>query len=396
MSKRSVNVLLVLCGIVALGTLVQDYRFDTLMARERTAMAVVDRELSGLAQSVSELRAAQSSYLASGQAPGTWTRRSADLLTHITQALESRKTTAGSPEAAGKYDAALQAVAGLSAIDARARASALQGELLSAADLVFIDAVGPAEALTAELQSAHVAEQRAISDRISRWSMIRLAMNAVAILLIVAVAVSFGRSMAVTTPAPPMSMAQMIRELPPPVKNGAAQIAQPAPASMSAAVLPKSPVSLPAAAELCVDLARVLDGRDVPALLERAARLLEARGIMIWSADTAGAMLRPALSHGYPEKVMARLQSLQVDSDNVTSLAYRSMQPQVLAGATPSDAGAIAIPLITAGGCVGVLAAEMKQSRPHPDLLPVARIVAAQFSTLVAPAEDGMTRSAQG
>ena len=121
--------------------------------------------------------------------------------------------------------------------------------------------------------------------------------------------------------------------------------------------------------------------------------LLDAKGIMIWAVDTGGALLRPSMCHGYSEKILTRLRPLQIDGDNVTSLAFRSMQAQSLPGATAADSGAIAVPLITASGCVGVLAAEVRQSKPHPDLLPIARIVAAQFSTLVAPLDNAQRDS---
>jgi GAF domain-containing protein len=84
---------------------------------------------------------------------------------------------------------------------------------------------------------------------------------------------------------------------------------------------------------------------------------------------------------------LARLRPLQIDADNVTSLAFRSVQPQLMNGALPTDAAALAIPLLTAGGCVGVMSVELRHNRPHADLLPVARILGAQFSTLIAPAE---------
>jgi len=106
--------------------------------------------------------------------------------------------------------------------------------------------------------------------------------------------------------------------------------------------------------------------------------------------------LRPSLSHGYSDRVLAKLPSIQVDSDNVTALAFRSMQPQVQNGAAASDAAAIAIPLLTAGGCVGVMSAELRHNRPHADLVPVARILGAQFSTLITPVEDAPRRTAQG
>jgi hypothetical protein len=40
---------------------------------------------------------------------------------------------------------------------------------------------------------------------------------------------------------------------------------------------------------------------------------------------------------------------------------------------------------MTGSGCVGVLAAELRHNRPPADLMPVARILGAQFSTLITP-----------
>ena len=54
---------------------------------------------------------------------------------------------------------------------------------------------------------------------------------------------------------------------------------------------PATTVNLDAAAELCVDLARVIDASDVPALLARAAAVLDARGIIVWVADSAGIII---------------------------------------------------------------------------------------------------------
>jgi len=126
----------------------------------------------------------------------------------------------------------------------------------------------------------------------------------------------------------------------------------------------------------------------VPLLLERAASVLQAKGIVLWVADSAGAILRPSITHGYPEKVLSRLGPLQIDSDNVTSLAFRSMRPQTMNSSGPGAPSALAVPLLTASGCVGVLAAEVKQDKPASELLPLARIIAAQFAALIAPTED--------
>jgi hypothetical protein len=158
---------------------------------------------------------------------------------------------------------------------------------------------------------------------------------------------------------------------------------------------PHAVVNLPAAAELCGDLARVLDERDVPVLLERAAKVLDASGVILWVANPDTGRLQPMLTHGYGERVLRRLGTLDVEADNVTSLAFRSMRPQQVNGHNGSSAGALAVPLVTAHGCTGVLAAEVRDVRLGPDALALARIIAAQFATIIAPAEPSASRAAE-
>jgi len=234
---------------------------------------------------------------------------------------------------------------------------------------------------------AAVTERQTIDANILKLSRLRLAMNAIALIFAVGAAALLGRAV-VTVSAREPSTAQMLRDLPPPVKGaGASGATHPQPTAGGTAALTVRASNLAAAAELCVDLARVADAADMPALLERALTVLDAKGIVLWAADESGAMLRPSLSHGYPDKVLMKLRPLQVDSDNVTSLAFRSLQPQALNGMSVTDPAAIAIPLLTGSGCVGVMAAELKHNRPHADLLPVAKIIGAQLSTLIAPPE---------
>ena len=75
----------------------------------------------------------------------------------------------------------------------------------------------------------------------------------------------------------------------------------------AAAPAPVPHVNLADAAELCADLARVMDERDVPDLLARAATVLEAKGLIIWMADADGTTLQPTLTHGYSDRVVSRL-----------------------------------------------------------------------------------------
>lgn len=171
----------------------------------------------------------------------------------------------------------------------------------------------------------------------------------------------------------------------------------PAPAARPAEPppVPARAVNLGDAAELCVDLGRVIDSRDVPGLLERAAGVLGAKGVILWMSDSGGALLRPSVAHGYSERVLTKMGALQIDGDNATSLAFRSLRGQSVNGAASSQTGAIAVPLITPSGCVGVLAAEVNRQRPSPETIDMARIIAAQLATIVTPLGD-TSRAAQG
>ena len=64
-------------------------------------------------------------------------------------------------------------------------------------------------------------------------------------------------------------------------------------------------------------------------------------------------------------------------------------------GAAPQAAGAIAVPLITATGCTGVFAVEVRDAKPAADLAAITTILAAQFSTLVGPGDEPSTQAAE-
>jgi hypothetical protein len=89
--------------------------------------------------------------------------------------------------------------------------------------------------------------------------------------------------------------------------------------------------------------------------------------------------------HGYPPQLATRLGTIARDAANVTASAYRTGLLQTVKADAVSD-GAIAAPLVSATGCVGVLAAEMRNGgEQHQALLSAAEIIAAQLSMLVGP-----------
>jgi len=379
--KGGLDLLMILTLILALGTIVQDFRFDSSLEHERLAAGAIDRDLGGLQLAVSDLQAAQTGYLASGQGPDFWMTRASNLASQLDAGITRLSGTAANPESQPQYDAAAAALTDLVNIDKKARDDIKSDQRLVASDLVFMDGMAAAQRLSAALGSIRDTEARAAAGRITRLSQLRFGMNAVMMLFVLAVAFRATR-LAARVPVPePVSTAQMLRDLPPPVKTAPVTT----PGSAARVTAPASVVNLPTAAELCVDLARVLDSRDVPALLERAAGILDAKGVILWVANSDGSFLRPSVTFGYPDKVLTRLGPLAVDGDNVTALAYRSIKPQSMSGTAPGSAGALAVPLVTATGCVGVLAAEIRSSRPALEVVAVARIIAAQFATIVGP-----------
>jgi hypothetical protein len=395
MRNGGLDLLLVLTVILALGTIIQDYRFDSSIARERAAATAIDRQLGSLDVAVAEMAAAGTGAIAD-PTNDAWSRRVSDLAARIETTVGDLRAGSTNPAVRARYDAAVTALADVLTIDRRARDALHNNQRSLAAGLVRVDSREAADRLAGELAAARAEEDAAVGVRLARLARLRFGMNAVALAWVVIVALYAGRLARRPAASPAATMAQMLRELPPPVKT-------PAPAPVRAtpplppsppAPLP-SPVHLAAAADLCVDLARLIDSRDLPALLERTARILEAKGVIVWTVDRAGTSLRPTLAHGYSEKVLERLGTLSTDDDNVTSLAFRSGCAQTMNGAAPQAAGAIAVPLITATGCTGVFAVEVRDAKPAADLAAMTTILAAQFSTLVGPGDEPSTQAAE-
>jgi hypothetical protein len=156
-------------------------------------------------------------------------------------------------------------------------------------------------------------------------------------------------------------------------------------APAQAAPAPPQAIDLAGVASLCTDLARLVDTRALPSMLERAADALDANGIVLWIADPDGRELSPIVTHGYPSTVVTRLGTILRDDQNATAAAFRTSLVQTVKTDAVSN-GAIAAPLVTPGGCVGVMAAEVRHvGEQDAAKLAAATIVAAQLATLVGP-----------
>ena len=142
-------------------------------------------------------------------------------------------------------------------------------------------------------------------------------------------------------------------------------------------------MDLSAVAQLCTRLARALDVCDVTPVLEEAARVLRAVGLILWVRDRKGYELSPVFVHGSPSEVMAQLARVSRDSDTAIASAFRTAETRVVDGSDVTT-GAVVVPLLTPTGCAGVLALELRHGEERREcVLASATILAAQLSTLV-------------
>jgi hypothetical protein len=141
-------------------------------------------------------------------------------------------------------------------------------------------------------------------------------------------------------------------------------------------------IDLSEAAALSAALAQLTDQAVLPQLLARAARLLGARGVVIWMSG--GSELFAVAAHGYDEALLSRIRPIVREADNITAAAWRQGELLTL----PADTGgygAIAAPLLSPAGCVGVLAAEVSDERDRDDSTrAVAMILASQLAGVLA------------
>jgi len=335
---------------------------------------------------VAELRAAQQAYVAVGQGEDFWFARVAAIVRDLNDRLTTLRAEATAPEAVTAVDDAVGALQDFEQMDRRARDYARSRQLTLASDLVFTDGfdltkkAGDAveRAVTAELTSrdAAVGGLRR-KEALALAGAAGVAMFGLLLLLPTRRKQHDPETAAVTIATPVPSVSPVTLE----DLQDFGVVAIP-----SAPVTPsRSTVDLGGMAALCVDLARIQDTRALPGLLERAAGVLQATGIVLWIADPDGRELSPIVVHGYPPQLAARFRTIARDAENVTASAYRTGLLQTMKGDAISS-GAVAAPLVTSGGCVGVMAVEMSHGGEQQEsLLAAAVIVASQLATLVGP-----------
>jgi hypothetical protein len=358
---------------------------ESLAGRDVYAARQFEHAAFAVEQNVLDLRAAQQAYVAAGQGDEFWISKAAAAAVAVRAALDALRAQAFSPEAQSVIDNASSALEDFEQMDRRARDYTRSGQKLLASDLIFTDGLESTGVVVESIDRARAAEVQARDAALAdtrRAEIIAIgvagAVGLVVILLLLPRRQAVVRAEPVTKfkTGPPAPLdAFDLRPAVDPTPATKPETVEPAPASLD----------LGAVASLCTDLARVVDTRALPAILGRAATVLDAPGVVDWIADPDGHELSPIVTHGYSQQMVARLGTILRDAENATASAFRTSLMQIVDADAVSN-GAIAAPLVTPAGCVGVMAAEVRhEGEKDSGKLAAATIVAAQLATLVGP-----------
>lgn len=410
MTHRAVRLIVLLAAVAAV--IAGGYLYSSLehrIASLRTGAARFDAGSRDARLLLEMLRTAQQSYVAQGQGPDFWMTKATAHIEALHRALASLDAQATGEGPREALTMAQEALAAFEKIDRRARSYVQGGQELMASDLIFTESLNATSTMATQLDTAHADEQARAEAAIARLIDQRTyVLGGTAAICLLAALLLLSRVQVARPPDTREALRALINDRRPAsnvqVRPEPATriVATPAPAPpppapeptiVESVPLPPAPaveppasvprIDLAATAHICSDLARVLDPADLQALLDRAAHLLDAKGLIVWVADRAGAALFPTLATGYAPAVLARMGTIGRDDDNAAADAFREADARVV-DASASAPAALVTPINTAEGCVGVLAAEMQPGASiTADTTAVARIIAAQLATFV-------------
>lgn len=373
MHLRLIRILIVVIAIaigLTTGYFLQE--IDRDINAQRASADALREHAAALSATIADVRAGQFAYVARGQGEAFWMARVESLIPTLQKQVADFGASLTTPAAQSAFGAASAALDNFRALDSRVKEFVQSGNALLAADLIFSDGLESTVTASAQVMAALNEE---LQNRSGSAAALRTRQLAVLgggagafLLLMVGLAVTGAASASSKEPeSAPVAPVEPVRfEAPLPKAR--------------AAVTPK----LLRTAQLCSELARVGESQQLPSLLERAAKVLDASGIIVWVAEPSRQALTPAISHGYEDKIVSRMGSIHRDANNAAAAAYRSSEVRTVAG-DAFTSGAMIVPLMTSDGCVGVLSAEMKGGAEKDESCQaLASIFAAQLATLVA------------
>jgi hypothetical protein len=412
MKSRGVRVLLLVLAVAALAAAgAAVWQIEQRIGAAQSAADSFERDARQAVVSLGDWRAAQHAYVAEGQPPEVWMTRAAAIGDAIGPMLSELRLAAGSAEAQGALESAIESFTSLLQNDARAREYVRSGQRYSASDVIFVGAAPALERAVIGIDTARGQERVAFAVALESWRRREIAALGAAagvLLLVVLLLVPIPRTgepnagieegdgaaeEAVIIPRGgglhlSHGLDDGVVRRAQPAAQAAAPAAAPVagPVPQAAAAIPAQPApDLDAVADLCASLARVQDTRELQGLLERTVRTLGATGVIVCMPDGPEGVLRPVLAQGYASLALARMGVIHPAADNATATAYRT-KSVVVVPAEALASGAVVVPLISSEGCSGAMAVELREGvEATPQVRAVASILAAQLATMFTP-----------
>jgi len=416
MKSRGVRVLIVVLAMAAMaGAGAAVWQLEQRVAAAQSSADAFERDAREAVVALAEWRAAWQAYVAEGQPAEAWITKAAAIGEPIGPKLAALRAAAGTAEAQGVLESAIEAFSALMQHDGRARGYVRAGQTLSASDVIFVEGDPLLERAASGVDTARGHERVAAAialEELRRSELIALGAGAAVTLLLMLALVPIPRASeraaegdaeagaaedAAVLPARGGGL-NLSRD----IGDGIVRRAQPVPDKAPAAgdangdafgpidfgldlpVAAKAP-DLEVVADLCSSMARVQDTRELQGLLERTARALDASGVIVWMPDSPQGSLRPVLAHGYASLSLSRMGIIHPAADNATATAYRT-KSVVVVPAEVLASGAVVAPLISSEGCSGAMAIELREGvEATPQVRAVATILAAQLATMFMP-----------
>jgi len=359
------------------------WTIDRRTADAADAVDLATTRIERIRDALAEIGTAQQGYVAPGQLDEPLFDRTTAQIGVVRGEVAAVRWLVRSAGASTTLDALGESLDALEAADGRTRENLSLGQDLMAADVIFSDGRNILDAMVTRLRELQRDERAAAAETLegaarARWGAFGLLAFVSLALLVVAR----------RTPADGSSQ--------PEVRSGTLLGIHGTPSTVDTSGSPGTSgtpgtfqVDLAAAAAVCTDLSRVTDTAALSPLLHRAADLLDAAGLTLWMS--AGEQLFAALGHGYPADQLARFGPIARGAENAAAAAWRTGRLGVIA-ATSKTSGGLVVPMFGPGGCMGVVALEIRHGREQDaGVQAVAALVAAQLAAAVAawPAGSG-------
>lgn len=372
-------------GAAAFLTFQQQQQIDSRRAAFR-AFASTARDA---ADALDDVQASLQAYVAAGQDAAEWIPKVTTYLQTASSSIDTLRSTALSGGAGPSLLDASTAMTEMGNIDRAVRQHLGAGETSAAAAAIFGEAADAISSAVSNVDASVTSEQQAADafESAHRQAQVYVLAGAGGLAAIVLALLGFASPRSAADPPASTEEASgpsAFADAPAAPASGPASSAASGPAAPSL-----SDSAVRTLAGICTEFTRVRQADQINALLEQAASLMNARGLIVWLGDTSGSDLRPVLAHGYSAATLAHIPSVAVSADNAAAAAYRTGEIQIVKSRPGGGQGAVVAPLLAADGCIGALTAEIRDGGEQAETTRgVATILAAQLAGVLASAAE--------